>query len=152
MFHFVSSLHGQRPNIILVMTDDQGYGDLGYNDHPNIVTPNIDSFAENSVVFDKFCASPVCAPTRASLMTGRYNYRTPVCDTWLGRASMHPDEVTIAEILKDNGYRTGIYGKWHLGDNYPMRPQDQGFEDVLIHLGGGIGQPSDPIDGSKYTD
>ena len=86
-------------------------------------------------------------------MTGRYNYRTRAIDTYVGRAMMEPKEVTLAEILKKAGYTTALFGKWHLGDNYPMRPQDQGFDEVLMHRGGGIGQPSDPIGGErKYTD
>jgi arylsulfatase/arylsulfatase A len=86
-------------------------------------------------------------------MTGRYNYRTRAIDTYISRAMMEPEEVTIAEILKGAGYTTGLFGKWHLGDSYPMRPQDQGFDEVLMHRGGGIGQPSDPPGGEgKYTD
>jgi arylsulfatase A-like enzyme len=80
----------------------------------------------------------------ASLMTGRYYYRTGVTDTYIGRAMMHGDEVTLAEMLVVSGYSTGIFGKWHLGDNYPMRPIDQGFQEALVHRGGGIGQPADP--------
>jgi arylsulfatase/arylsulfatase A len=100
-----------------------------------------------------FYVHPVCAPTRACLMTGRYNYRTRAIDTYVGRAMMDPEEVTLAEILGRAGYATGIFGKWHLGDNYPMRPKDQGFEESLVHRGGGIGQPSDPPGGEgKYTD
>ena len=76
--------------------------------------------------------------------TGRYNYRTGVVDTYLGRAMMHPDEVTLAEMLAAAGYRTGIFGKWHLGDNAPLRPIDQGFQQSLVLKGGGIGQASDP--------
>ncbi|MBD3275622.1 MAG: sulfatase-like hydrolase/transferase, partial [Candidatus Marinimicrobia bacterium] len=91
--------------------------------------------------------------TRACLMTGRYNYRTRAIDTYIGRAMMEPDEITIAEVLGKAGYATGLFGKWHLGDSYPMRPQDQGFDEVLMHRGGGIGQPSDPPGGEdKYTD
>src|SRR5438876_8306523 len=84
-------------------------------------------------------------------MTGRYNYRTGVVDTFLGRAMMHGDEVTVAEMLGANGYRTAIFGKWHLGDNHPMRPQDQGFQESLVHRGGGIGQHADPP-GNRYFD
>lgn len=141
-----------RPNILLIITDDQGYGDLGCSGNPKIRTPNIDGLAGQSVEFTRYYVSPVCAPTRACLLTGRYNHRTGAIDTYLGRAMMHNDEVTLAEMLKAAGYHTGIFGKWHLGDNYPMRPQDQGFDEVLVHLGGGIGQPSDPPGGSSYMD
>jgi arylsulfatase A-like enzyme len=139
-----------RPNIVLIITDDQGYGDLGVHGNPKIKTPNIDRFAHESVRVKNFYVSPVCAPTRASLLTGRYNYRTGVVDTYLGRAMMHPDEVTLAEILAAAGYRTGIFGKWHLGDNAPLRPIDQGFQEALVIKGGGIGQASDPAGGSSY--
>ena len=142
----------ERPNVLLIITDDQGYGDLGFHGNPKIRTPNLDQLARASVQFQRFYVSPVCAPTRASLMTGRYNYRTGVVDTYLGRAMMHPDEVTLAEMLATAGYRTGIFGKWHLGDNYPMRPMDQGFQESLVHKGGGIGQPSDPPGGESYFD
>jgi arylsulfatase A-like enzyme len=142
----------ERPNILVIITDDQGYGDLGVHDNPKIKTPNLDRFASESVRLKAFYVSPVCAPTRASLMTGRYNYRTGVVDTYQGRAMMHPDEVTLAEMLAAAGYRTGIFGKWHLGDNSPLRPIDQGFQEALVIKGGGIGQPSDPPGGSSYFD
>lgn len=142
-----------RPNIVLIMTDDMGYGDLGVTGNPVIRTPNLDAMFKRSASMTTFYVSPVCAPTRASLMTGRYNYRTRCIDTYIGRAMMDPAEVTIAEILSEHGYATGIFGKWHLGDCYPMRPNDQGFAESLIHRGGGIGQPSDPPGGEgKYTD
>ncbi|MFP4500865.1 MAG: arylsulfatase [Candidatus Hydrogenedentota bacterium] len=137
---------GKRPNVVLIVTDDQGYGDLGGHGNPALETPHLDRLHDESTRLTRFYASPVCAPTRASLMTGRWNYRTGVVDTYLGRAMMHANEVTIAEALANQGYRTGIFGKWHLGDNYPMRPQDQGFQETLVHKGGGIGQPSDPPD------
>jgi len=143
----------QRPNVIVIMTDDQGYGDLGVTGNPVIRTPHIDAMAERSARMEQFYVHPVCSPTRACLMTGRYNYRTRVIDTWIGRSMMDPEEVTIAELLRGSGYSTGIFGKWHLGDNYPMRPMDRGFEESLVHRGGGIGQPSDPSGGEgKYTD
>lgn len=138
--------------IILIITDDQGYGDLGFHGNPLIRTPNLDRLAQESARFKHFYVSPVCAPTRASLMTGRYNYRTGVTDTYLGRALMHPDEITLAEMLSAEGYATGIFGKWHLGDSHPMRPIDQGFQQSLTLNGGGIGQPSDPPGGESYFD
>lgn len=149
-----SAIKGQdRPNIILIMTDDQGIGDFSVNGNPFLETPNIDRLSTESTSLENFYVHPVCTPTRACLMTGRYNYRTRAIDTYIGRAMMEPEEITIAEILSQAGYRTGIFGKWHLGDCYPMRAVDQGFQTALIHRGGGIGQPSDPLAArSKYTD
>jgi arylsulfatase A-like enzyme len=133
----------KRPNVILIMTDDQGYGDYGFHGNHHIKTPVLDNFAQNSISFTNFHVSPVCAPTRSSLMTGRYSLRTGVRDTYNGGAIMSTNEVTIAEILSKSGYQTGIFGKWHLGDNYPTRPMDQGFKESVVHLGGGVGQPGD---------
>lgn len=145
--------HTKRPNVIVVMTDDQGYGDFCAHGNPVLATPRLDAFARQCPQVGRFYVSPVCSPTRASLMTGRYNYRTRVVDTWIGRSMMEPAERTIAEELRRAGYRTGIFGKWHLGDCYPMRPQDQGFDEVLVHRGGGLGQPSEPLEnGRRYTD
>lgn len=132
-----------RPNVILIMTDDQGFGDLGYNGNPHIKTPVLDKFAQESVRFNEFLVSAVCAPTRSALMTGRYTLRTGVTDTYKGGAMMASSEITIAEVLKNVGYKTGMIGKWHLGDNYPMRPEDQGFDYSLHHLSGGMGQWGD---------
>lgn len=149
----VLSIHAERPNVIILISDDQGYGDFGAMGNEIIETPNIDAMAKRSVLWDNFYVSPVCSPTRASLMTGRYNHRTYCVDTWLGRSMMHTDEVTIAEVLKAAGYATGVFGKWHLGDNYPMRTTDQGFEASIVHRGGGLAQPADPIENERrYTD
>ena len=142
-----------RPNIVLVMTDDQGFGDFGFAGNPVISTPNLDAMAGRSARMETFYVSPVCAPTRASLMTGRWCQRTRAIDTYIGRAMLEPDERTVAEYLKAAGWGTGIFGKWHLGDCYPMRAMDQGFGESLVHRGGGIGQPSDPIGAeADYTD
>lgn len=132
-----------RPNVILIITDDQGYGDLGVTGNPHVQTPVIDKLAHESIRFNQFYVSPVCAPTRSSLMTGRYSLRTGVRDTYNGGATMAASEFTIAEMLKEAGYTTGNFGKWHLGDNYPSRPNDQGFDESLIHLSGGMGQVGD---------
>jgi len=145
---FVSTFYGlaqsnQRPNVILVITDDQGYGDLGFTGNPHVNTPVIDALARESVRFNNFYVSPVCAPTRSSLMTGRYSLRTGMRDTYNGGAIMASNEVTIAEMLKQANYTTGAFGKWHLGDNYPSRPSDQGFDESVIHLSGGMGQVGD---------
>ena len=147
------TLAAERPNVVVIMSDDQGGGDYGFVGNDVIRTPELDAMHQRSGFLNRFYVSPVCAPTRASLMTGRYNYRTRCIDTFVGRAMMDSDEVTMAEFLRAAGYRTGIYGKWHLGDNYPLRAMDQGFQDSLVHRGGGIGQPSDPIGAEgKYTD
>ena len=148
-----SAIEADPPNVIVMMSDDQGGADYGFMGNEVIRTPHLDKMVSNGGLLTNFYVSPVCAPTRASLMTGRYNYRTRCIDTYVGRAMMDNEEITLAEYLKRAGYRTGIYGKWHLGDAYPMRPMDQGFEESLVHLGGGIGQPSDPFGAEgKYTD
>jgi len=141
-----TGIHAQksdRPNIILIITDDQGYGDLGCTGNPHVKTPVLDRFAEENIRFNHFYVSPVCAPTRSSLMTGRYSLRTGIRDTYNGGAIMAASETTIAEMLKEIGYNTGIFGKWHLGDNYPSRPMDQGFDESVTHLSGGMGQVGD---------
>ena len=145
------SLDSNRPNVILVMTDDQGYGDLAVHGNPLIQTPNLDDLSRESVRLTNFHVDPTCSPTRAALMTGRYSTRTGVWHTIMGRSLMNPEEVTIAELFADNGYRTGMIGKWHLGDNYPLRPQDQGFEEVFYHPAGGVGQGPDYF-GNDYFD
>lgn len=142
----------RRPNVIVFISDDQGYGDLSLHGNTHLQTPNLDRIGVEGAQFTQFQVCPVCSPTRSSLMTGRYNYRTGVVDTFLGRSMMDPREVTAAEVFAANGYRTGIFGKWHLGDNYPMRTIDQGFHESLVHGGGGLAQPSDPPGGNHYYD
>jgi len=118
-----------RPNVLLIMTDDQGYGDNAYNGNPLLRTPVLDRLASQSVRFRRFYVSSVCAPTRASLLTGRYHLRTGVWGVTGGRETMRSEEVTIAEALKAAGYRTGLVGKWHLGEHYPCVPHNQGFDE-----------------------
>lgn len=145
-----------RPNVIVILTDDQGYGDLGFTGNPIVKTPNIDKLASESIFLTDFSVSPVSAPTRSSLMTGRESLRTGVCDTYNGGCTMAASETTMAEVLKSAGYSTAIFGKWHLGDNYPCRAMDQGFDEALVLGGGGMGQPGDffnfPKGDSSYFD
>ena len=140
-----------RPNVILIMTDDQGYGDLGCHGNKILKTPALDRLHANSVRLTNYHVDPTCSPTRSALLTGRYSSRTGVWHTIMGRSMMHTDEVTLAEVFGAGGYRTGCFGKWHLGDNYPLRPQDQGFHEVLVHGGGGVGQTPDFF-GNDYFD
>ncbi len=140
-----------RPNVVLVMTDDQGYGDVAFHGNKMIQTPNLDALAKQSVRLSNFHVDPTCAETRSALMTGRYSSRVGVWHTIMGRSLLREDETTMADVFSDNGYRTGIFGKWHLGDNYPFRPQDRGFQNVFIHGGGGVGQTPDYW-GNDYFD
>jgi arylsulfatase A-like enzyme len=140
-----------RPNVILVMTDDQGYGDLGCHGNDVIVTPNLDELHAQCIRLTDFHVDPTCSPTRSALMTGHYSSRTGVWHTIMGRSLLGRNEVTMADVFSASGYRTAIFGKWHLGDNYPYRPQDRGFQEVLIHKGGGVGQGPDYW-GNDYFD
>lgn len=140
-----------RPNVILVMTDDQGYGDLGCHGNPYLKTPEIDKLHAESVRFTDFHVSSFCTPTRAALMTGNHPGYTGAYRTSSGRSLMHADEKTVADLFSEAGYATGMAGKWHLGDNAPHRPQDRGFQDVVWHRCGGIGQASDYW-GNDYFD
>ncbi|MBX3176883.1 MAG: arylsulfatase [Candidatus Hydrogenedentes bacterium] len=133
----------RRPNVVLVMTDDQGYGDLGCLGNPVLKTPHLDRLHAESARLTDFHVSPTCAPTRAALLTGRYNNRSGVWHTVMGRSLLARDEKTMADYFAGAGYRTGLFGKWHLGDDYPYRPRDRGFQEVLAHGGGGIGQTPD---------
>jgi arylsulfatase A-like enzyme len=141
----------KRPNVIIVLTDDQGYGDLGCHGNPVLKTPNLDAFHDEAVRFTDFHVSPFCTPTRAAIMTGNYPGSTGAYRTSSGRTMLHRDEKTIGNLFSDAGYATGMVGKWHLGDNAPHRPQDRGFQDVVWHRCGGIGQASDYW-GNDYFD
>jgi len=140
-----------RPNIVFVLTDDQGYPELGCHGHPFIKTPNLDAFHRCAARFDQFHVGPTCAPTRSGLLTGHYANSTGVWHTIGGRSLLRKDEWTLAAALRDGGYRTGMFGKWHLGDQYPYRPQDRGFEHTVNHGGGGISQTPDYW-GNDYFD
>jgi len=141
-----------KPNVIIVITDDQGYGDVGAHGNPIIKTPNMDRLHGQSVRLTDFHVDPTCSPTRGSLMSGRFSTRTGIWHTIMGRSLMDDDELTIAETLKSAGYATGMFGKWHLGDNYPLRPQDQGFDHVVWHHGGGVTQGPDYWENDYFDD
>lgn len=141
----------KKPNVLFILTDDQGYGDLACHGNPWLKTPNIDSFFEESCHLDNFHVGPTCAPTRSGLMTGHYANSTGVWHTIGGRSLLRSDEWTLSTSLHDAGYKTGIFGKWHLGDSAPYRPEDRGFDKVVVHGGGGISQTPDYW-GNDYFD
>lgn len=129
-----------RPNIIVILTDDQGYGDLSCHGNPVLRTPNLDRLHDEGVRFTDFHVSPTCAPTRAALMTGRHEFRNGVTHTILERERLTLNATTLAQVLKSAGYTTGIFGKWHLGDEPDHWPDKRGFDEMFIHGAGGIGQ------------
>jgi arylsulfatase A-like enzyme/acetyl esterase/lipase len=131
---------GKQPNIIYVMTDDQGYGDIAAHGNRVISTPNLDRLHKESVRLTEFHASPTCSPTRAALMTGRHEFRSGVTHTINERERLALSATTLPQLLKTAGYTSGIFGKWHLGDEDAYQPAKRGFDRVFIHGGGGIGQ------------
>ena len=133
----------RQPNVVFVITDDQGYGDLACHGNPVISTPHLDRLHGQSVRLEDFHVGPTCAPTRAGLMTGRYCNCTGVWHTILGRSLLRADETTMADVFRAGGYRTGMFGKWHLGDNHPFHPHERGFDVALYHGGGGVSQTPD---------
>lgn len=141
-----------KPNIILIVTDDQGYGDIAALGNPVLQTPNLDMLHGESVRLTDYHTDPTCSPTRAALLTGRYSTRTGVWHTINGRSLMHPDEYTLAEYLKDSGYRTGMFGKWHLGANAPLRPMDQGFDHCVWSPGGAVNQGANWLGNDCFDD
>lgn len=128
-----------QPNVILIMTDDQGYGDLGRHGSPYVLTPSLDKLYDECVRFTDFHVDPCCAPTRSALLTGCYSLEAGVWHTIGGRSLLKEGMPTIADLFSDNGYETGVFGKWHLGENYPFRPMDRGFKESIVHGGGGVG-------------
>ena len=135
-----AELTNSRPNIILVITDDQGYGPIGKHGNTWIQTPHLDSLYDKSTRFTKFLVSPTCSPTRSAIMTGRHSMRNGITHTILERERMTLDATILPQILKETGYTTAIFGKWHLGDEEPYQPHNRGFDEAFIHGAGGIGQ------------
>jgi arylsulfatase A-like enzyme len=119
----------QRPNIVIILSDDQGWGDLSVHGNTNLSTPNIDSLARDGALFERFFVCPVCSPTRAEFLTGRYHPRGSVYDTSSGGEMLDLDERTVAELFQAAGYRTGAFGKWHNGSQYPYHPRARGFDE-----------------------
>ncbi len=140
----------EPPNVILIITDDQGYGDLGCHGNPILKTPHLDRLHAESVRLTDYHVAPTCSPTRAALQTGRWTNRTGVWHTIMGRSMLREDEVTIGEVFRRAGYATGMFGKWHLGDNHPCRPEDRGYTEVMRHGGGGVGQTPDFWDNAYF--
>jgi arylsulfatase A-like enzyme len=140
------------PNVVIVLTDDQGYGDMACHGNPWIKTPTMDKLHAQSARFTNFHSGTTCAPTRASLMTGQYSNKVGVWHTIIGREYLRAEEPTMADLFRAEGYKTAIFGKWHLGDNYPFRPQDRGFDEVLIHGGGGVAQTPDYWNNDYFND
>jgi len=138
-----SATEKQKPNVIIVLTDDQGYGEIAAHGNPHILTPHMDQLHNEGVRLDNFHVNSVCSPSRAALLTGRYASRTGVWHTLGSRNIMWQEEKTMADFFKSNGYATMMSGKWHLGDNYPYRPEDKGFENVFRIGGGSLGQIAD---------
>ena len=147
----LAALAAERPNVLIVITDDQGYGDLACHGNPIIQTPNLDALHAKSVRLTDYHVDPTCSPTRSALMTGRYSTRTGVWHTIAGRSMMRPRERTIGEVFAAGGYATAAFGKWHLGDTRGLRSYDQGFPHALNHGGGGVTQTPD-FWGNDYFD
>lgn len=142
----------EKPNIVIVITDDQGYGDLSCHGNPALKTPQLDQLASESIRLEDYHVAPTCSPTRCAFLTGHWTNRTGVWHTINGRSMLRQNEITLGQIFKDAGYATGMFGKWHLGDNYPFRPEDRGFTEVLRHGGGGVGQTPDFWDNAYFDD
>ncbi|MFY0598201.1 MAG: arylsulfatase [Cyclobacteriaceae bacterium] len=142
----------QRPNVILIVTDDQGYGDIGFHGNNIIRTPRLDAFEKQAFELTNFHSGTTCTPTRAGIMTGRNANRNGAWHTIAGASILNDGEQTIAEVFNSNGYKTGMFGKWHLGDNYPYRPFDRGFDEVFYHGGGGVQQTPDYWNNDYFDD
>ena len=142
----------QGPNVIVVITDDQGYGDLSVHGNPVLETPSMDRLHSQSVRFTDFHVAPMCTPTRGQLMTGRDAIDNGASYVCMGRSLIREELPTMAEIFQDAGYATGLFGKWHLGDNYPFRPQDRGFQEAVHHGAWGITSLADYFGNDYFND
>ncbi|MEM9157633.1 MAG: arylsulfatase [Verrucomicrobiota bacterium] len=143
--HSLFAANAAQPNIVIILTDDQGWGDLSLHGNTNLSTPNIDSLAHQGIEFTHFYVCPICSPTRSEFLTGRYNPRGGVRSASRGEERMDLDETTIAEILRDNGYRTAAFGKWHNGMQPPYHPNARGFEEYYGFCSGHWGNYFDPM-------
>jgi arylsulfatase len=142
------------PNIIIVMTDDQGYGDISAHGSPDVLTPSMDKLKSQGISLEDFQVSPTCAPSRSAIMTGRHPFKNAITHTILDRERMALGIKTLPEVLKRGGYTSGIFGKWHLGDEKEYQPESRGFDEVFMHGAGGIGQSFSgscaDVRGNKY--
>ena len=145
VFPTVQSALAKSPNVIVILTDDQGWGDLSMNGNKNLSTPNIDSLARDGASFESFYVCPVCSPTRAEFLTGRYHPRSGVYSTSAGGERMDADERTIADVFRGAGYATAAIGKWHNGMQYPYHPNGRGFDYYYGFCSGHWGNYFDPM-------
>ena len=141
----VGNLFAQQPNVVIILTDDQGWGDLSMQGNTNLQTPNIDRLAKEGVTFEHFYVSPVCSPTRAEILTGRYSVRSGVYSTSMGGERIDLDEILMPEIFKKAGYETAAYGKWHNGMQPPYHPNARGFDDYYGFASGHWGNYFSPM-------
>jgi arylsulfatase A-like enzyme len=131
LVHGLLPAAGLKPNVLIILVDNQGYGDISVHGNPVIKTPQIDRLRAESIRFTDFHVQPMCTPTRGQLISGVDALRNGAMNVSSGRTNLRREFPTMPEILAANGYRTGIFGKWHLGDNYPYRPQDRGFQESI---------------------
>ncbi|NBO58143.1 MAG: N-acetylgalactosamine 6-sulfate sulfatase, partial [Chitinophagia bacterium] len=135
----------KKPNVLIIIADDQGWGDLGFTGNRSVSTPNLDQLAKSGVVLDRFFVSPVCSPTRAEFLTGRYHVRTGVSGTSTGRVRLDLDESTITEAFKQAGYKTALFGKWHNGGQAPYHPNCRGIDEFYGFCSGHWGNYFNPV-------
>ena len=148
----LSLYSAKRPNIVMVITDDQGYGDLGLNGNPLIKTPNLDAFSKTALQLTDYHVSPTYSPTRGALMCGQVTDKAGPWHTNNGRSYLCAEKLTIPQLLGQSGYQTAMFGKSHLGDHYPYCPHDRGFQHAIYHGGRGVGQDLDYFGNNYYND